>query len=52
MNCPVCSTKFSAKTMNIKDNYYDCGCGYSVKKDSAEPKTESKSFKSGIVKPM
>lgn len=52
MNCPICSTKFSAKPMTLKDGFFDCGCGYSIKKDSATPKTESNSFKSGIVKPI
>ena len=52
MNCPICSTKFGAKPMKLINSYYDCGCGYSVKKSNAEPKTESKSFKSGIVKPI
>lgn len=52
MMCPICSNKFSHKIMDLKNGYFDCGCGYSVKNDSAEPKTESKSFKSGKVRPM
>lgn len=52
MNCPVCTTKFGSRQMTYKDGVYDCGCGYSIKKSKEAPKTESKSFKSGIVKPM
>jgi predicted nucleic acid-binding Zn-ribbon protein len=53
MICPACSTKFGQRTMYLKDGCFECGCGYSIiKKSSATPKIESKSVKSGIVKPI
>jgi len=29
-NCPCCSTVGFIKKMVLKDNYYECGCGYAV----------------------
>lgn len=52
MNCPVCSTNRFTKSMVLEKDYWNCGCGYSTKNSKAEPNATSKSFKSGIVKPM
>ena len=31
MSCPCCRTSRFALEMKLKDGYYECGCGYTVK---------------------